>query len=148
MLKLRIVLAMAVALVCLGVVLHFIFPPSYVGICANTNTQVRLPDQDCQPVPGSGRGWVYYSSGDAIPAVGARADDGSADAPEGNVTRGGVPARGEQADDSNVGNSGGGDGGGDDGVDPGDGGGDDDDGGGSGGSGSGGGGGGGGDDGE
>ncbi len=111
--KLQIGVVAVVAAVGIGVGLHFIFPPSYVGICTNTKTQVRLPDRNCEPIRDANMDWVYYNSGRIIPAVGQQAEDGSASVPDGdNVTRGGVPAQGELEDNGDTGDSSGGGGGG------------------------------------
>jgi hypothetical protein len=90
----------------------------------NTDSHVRLPDQDCQPLRDAVDGWVYYHSGSTIPAIGAKADAGTTDADGDQVKQGGVPAQGVQSggDDGttdgggvNIGGGGGGSsGGGDD----------------------------------
>ena len=87
-------------------------PRDYVGVCADTRTHVRVPDQKCEPATNSDD-WVYYDSTGDIPAVGQQAEDNTAEGPDKDdtVRRGGVPAQGQQAnsdDDGNTGNTGGG----------------------------------------
>lgn len=103
--KFLIGVAVVAAVIGLAVGLHYAFPPTYVGICANTKTHVRLPDKDCQPRQDANDDWVYYNSDDSIPAVGDATDDGAADAPDPDeVKRGGVPAQGQQANSNSDGN--------------------------------------------
>jgi hypothetical protein len=101
----HVVVAGLVALVGLGVGLHFAFPPSYVGICANTKTHIRVADGNCQPIRDVDDGWIYYDTGATIPAVGQQADDGSVSAPDGDqVKLGGVPAQGQLENNGDNGN--------------------------------------------
>lgn len=75
-------------------------PDGHVGVCASATKQVRLPDQDCQPVRESGDNWVYFDSGGGVPAVGQSTSGGSQTAPgSGSVQLGGVPAQGQAGDD-------------------------------------------------
>jgi hypothetical protein len=108
----RVFLIFFAVVVCGVVVLAVLSPSSYVGVCADTKTHVRVPDKKCEPKTSDGDDWVYYNSNDDIPAVGQQAEDNIAEAPDkdDDVKRGGVPEEGQQGESNsgdNVGNSGG-----------------------------------------
>lgn len=100
----KFLLGIGIAVAVLGVIVGFnyLVPHSYLGICTNTKTHVRLPDKDCRPASGDD-GWTYYDSNSDIPAVGQEADDGAVDAPDQDdqVKRGGVPEQGQEAVNNN-----------------------------------------------
>lgn len=99
-----------IAVIGVSIGLHYVFPPTYLGICTDAKTHVRVPDKDCQQARNADDNWVYYDSDHSIPAIGQQAEDGAADAPdEDEIKRGGVPAQGQQANsnsDDNNGNTG------------------------------------------
>lgn len=78
------------------VAINYFGPHTYLGICTDKKTHVRLPDKDCQP-PTNTDDWTFYDANTDIPAVGQEADDGAADPPEEDqIKRGGVPPQGQQ----------------------------------------------------
>ena len=112
----RFLIVVAVIIAGIGglVALGYLVPRDYVGICVDTKTHLRVPDQKCEPTSNSDD-WVYYDSNGNIPAVDQFAEDNIAEGPDkdDNVKRGGVPEQGQQAssnsdDDRNAGNTGGG----------------------------------------
>lgn len=73
---------------------------SYTGVCADTRTNTRVADKDCEDdastgSSGGGHGWYFIAGGRSAPAVGAPLAGGTFIAPDGaSTTKGGVSAKG------------------------------------------------------